>query len=108
MNLQKIHFDTIVAGSKIYECRLYDDKRKKISLFDLIEFRCENKRHKVIVIELSFFKSFEHALIEKGVNNVLPNVETINDGIQLYHDIECYREGENRHGVLCIKFLKYD
>ena len=108
MNLQKIHFDNVVSGQKKYECRLYDEKRKSLSLFDIIEFRCDGKSHKVFITELSFHKTFELALVEKGMANVLPDSGTINDGIQLYYDIRGYENGEKEHGVLCIKFLSYE
>lgn len=107
MNLQKIHFDNVVSGQKIYECRLYDEKRKSLGLLDVITFNCDDKSHKVIITELSFHRTFELALVDKGMTNVLPDSGTINDGIQLYHNIKGYESGEERYGVLCIKFLSY-
>ena len=38
MKLDSIYFDLIKSGKKIYETRVFDSKRQKLKLLDVIEF----------------------------------------------------------------------
>ena len=61
MRLTPAPFDKIKAGKKTIEIRLYDEKRQKVKMGDIIVFHKlpENtKTIKVEVVELSIFKSF--------------------------------------------------
>lgn len=59
MNLKKHPFDSIEAGSKVYELRLYDEKRRAVSAGDFIEFTCEDGRKQLVrVTEIRVFPDF--------------------------------------------------
>ena len=60
MNLAAEPFDQIVSGSKTIELRLYDEKRKKINVGDLIEFSNLSDHRQIIaeVTALHIFDSF--------------------------------------------------
>lgn len=59
MNLQPKYFDFIKNGIKRIELRLYDEKRSKIQLGDIIEFsKSENDKLEAEVIGLLRYKNF--------------------------------------------------
>lgn len=61
MKLQEKPFELIRCGRKIYELRLYDEKRRQIKAGDSIEFTCESSGEKltVRVVGLLRFCSFD-------------------------------------------------
>lgn len=59
MRLKMQPFDSIKSGEKIYELRLYDEKRQKIKLGDYIVFTAENdERLTVKVTDILRFNDF--------------------------------------------------
>ena len=59
MDLQPKYFDFIKNGTKRIELRLYDEKRQKIQLGDVIEFKkSENEKIKTEVVGLLRYKTF--------------------------------------------------
>ena len=60
LNLDPIPFNSICAGKKTVEMRLYDEKRSKISVGDQIEFENTNTHLKIycLVMKISRFKDF--------------------------------------------------
>ena len=60
MKLHLQPFEMIKNGDKIYELRLYDEKRRQINLYDTIVFTNKNGEElKVKVIGLHKFSSFK-------------------------------------------------
>lgn len=59
MNLQPKLFDFIKDGTKRIELRLFDEKRQRIELGDVIEFaKSENEKFKAEVVGLLRYSSF--------------------------------------------------
>ena len=60
MNLQPKYFDFIKEGTKRIELRLFDEKRSRIELGDIIEFsKSEKDKLKAEVIGLLRYRSFK-------------------------------------------------
>jgi ASC-1-like (ASCH) protein len=60
MNLQPKYYDFIKNGTKRIELRLYDEKRSKINIGDIIEFnKSENDKIMTKVVGLLRYSSFE-------------------------------------------------
>lgn len=61
MNLQDLPFKLIEEGSKTIELRLYDEKRRKIQVGDIIEFNNDNADYIINtkVINLHVFSNFK-------------------------------------------------
>ena len=110
MHLDQIYFDYISEGKKIYETRVYDDKRRKIKLLDIVNFydRGSERNFKAMIVELSYFDNFEEAITEVGIEKVLPNAETLEEGVKLYegfsHSEGNFKKGAKKFGVLRMKF----
>ena len=104
MKLKPSPFTLIKEGKKTIELRLYDEKRKLISIGDTITFtntNDSNDRIKASVIDLYLFDSFEE------LYNTLPLNECgytdVNNAS--YLDMEQYysKEEQSKYGVVGIK-----
>lgn len=65
MNLQPKYFEKIKEGTKIIECRLFDEKRKKLKIGDIIEFSNTNNSEAIVkteIIDLLKYATFEELL----------------------------------------------
>lgn len=71
MKLQPDMFEMIKNGTKTYELRLCDDKRKKVNINDIIEFTNlgNNEKLSTNVEGIHYFNSF------KDLYNVIPLME---------------------------------
>ena len=60
MKLNQEPFDKIKNGTKIYELRLFDEKRKQIQCGDIIEFTKRDSDEKCVVevVDLCLFQNF--------------------------------------------------
>ena len=106
MKLDKIYFDYIKSGKKIYETRVYDEKRQKIKLNTIVLFKDKQstKTFKAQITELSWFKTFKDAIIDSGVKKVMPNCRSVEDSVKLYEAFPNYKIGAKKYGVLRMKF----
>jgi ASC-1-like (ASCH) protein len=102
MRLQTKPFDRIKSGEKTIEVRLYDEKRKKLQIGDVIEFTREpgTETLKVEVIGLHNFKTFADL-----VNAFPENPFGGESASDLLKSIYTYytREEEEKYGVLGIE-----
>ena len=106
MKLNSSPFEMIEKGKKTIELRLYDEKRRKISVGDMIRFTLIVDKSKVLIAkvkELYVFPSFEE------LYKVLPLTECgyTADTVEYASskDMEKYyaTEQEKKYGVLGIK-----
>ena len=105
MKLKAVYFNKIKNGSKVYEIRLNDEKRKIINVGDIIIFKKEpelTETLQTVVKDLVYFKSFKEMVdtlpLEKiGFENLSKDeVESI------YHGFYS-SENELKYGVVAIK-----
>jgi len=110
MKLDSIYYELIKNKQKLYETRVFDPKRQKMRLLDVIEFtnRETGKKMNAKIVELSHFKTFELAIRDCGLKKVMPNARSVEDAVKLYeafpHDEGTYKKGALKYGVLRIKF----
>lgn len=106
MKLYPSPFRLMAEGKKTIELRLYDEKRKAISVGDTITFvNSEDSSAilNVIVIELFIFDSFDElyqklSLLECGYTEENINMATASD-MELYYS----KEQQKQNGVVGIK-----
>lgn len=106
MNLNPSPFEMIQEGNKTIELRLYDEKRKLISVGDVITFTNTADSDDILcvkVIDLYIFNSFDELyksvpLMECGYTK--ENIDTASPC-----DMEKYysKEMQQRYGVVAIK-----
>ena len=100
MNLDPIYYEEIKNNKKIYEIRLNDDKRQKIKVGDLIVF---NNTISKKVISKDIFDDFKGALSTYPLAEILPGINSIEEAIEIYHNISKYKENEDKYGVVVFK-----
>lgn len=109
MTLDDKWFDLFKSENKNWEIRVYDEKRRKISLFDTIEF--ENKLtgefvHRKVV-GLIYFESLKDAYYsfsDYDLIGMFPGIcHHIDHWLNIYGSIPGYIEKSDKYGVLAIK-----
>jgi len=114
MKLDKVYFDYILNEVKEYEIRVFDEKRQKIKLLDIVEFSdstlfpARNSwTFKAKITELSWFSNFRDAISGVGIIKVLPNAKSLEDGVTTYENFDGgnYKNNAEKFGVLRMKFL---
>lgn len=108
MNLNPSPFKMIQEGTKTIELRLYDEKRKMISIGDTITFTNSDNPNEIIcasVVDLFVFNSFDELyknlpLLECGYTK--DNIDTASP-----YDMEKYysKEKQQKYGVVGIKIF---
>lgn len=92
MNLDPKWFELIIKGDKRYEVRMFDRKRQKIMLNDIIKF-INNKTGEEIrktVIDIDTFDNFEQLFDFYEFGSIVPGVKDIDEAISIYHSIPGY------------------
>ena len=106
MKLNSLPFEMIESGRKTIELRLYDEKRRKISVGDTIRFVLvddESKELKATVKELYIFSSFEELYKTLPLTECGYTADTVKHASP--KDMQEYytSEQEKKYGVLGIK-----
>lgn len=108
MKLQEQYFNFIKDGTKIYEIRLNDEKRRKIKIGDFIEFQKEPKLEDKIVLEvddLLYYNNFSELLDYISIIELAdPSIskEDLRNDLELFYS----KEKQNEYGVVAIKLKK--
>ena len=107
MNLYPEPFDLIKAGSKTVEMRLFDEKRRKLSVGGLIVFTNTKTKEELVVeiIDLKQFDSFESLYLNYKKTDIgYKDDEVANpDDMLSYYSIEDVR----KYGVVAIEIKTY-
>jgi len=74
---------------------------------DTITFVCGLESFDAIVVRCSHYACIEDYLIVEGLSNCLPGVDTINEGVDIYHQFYS-AEAEARYGVMAIEIQSYN
>ncbi len=102
MKLRPKPFESIACGRKVYELRLFDDKRKAIMCGDLIEFRNTDTEEFMCarVTEIRRYPSFRelYSDIPKEKMGYLPDEFADPTDMGRYYS----REDQEKHGVVAI------
>lgn len=59
LNIREEYFEKIKTGEKLYEGRLFDDKRRNFHEGDIIKFSCGEKSFHALIEERKIFSNFE-------------------------------------------------
>ncbi len=111
-NLDNIYYDFVTNEIKIYEIRVFDDKRKLINVGDTIIFNNrDNIKMPLLstkISEIKIYGDFQEALQDTPLKEVLPNISSLDEGLVLYesfpHEEGTYKEGGEMYGVVRFKF----
>ena len=111
-SLEETYFNQIKNGDKIYELRVFDEKRRKIKNGDIWIFtnKNSNEDNKIIlqtlVKQINIYESFEEAINDTDISKLLPGIETNEKCLEIYNNFPEYEEKSKELGVvrftLCI------
>lgn len=104
MNLNDKAFNNIKNGTKKFELRLYDEKRQKIQLGDLIKFHNLNNRDDIVLVQVTgllIYPSFADLFYDIDYNlcGIANSLEEKLDRIHTFYTIE----KEKEYGIIAIK-----
>ena len=115
MNLSEPHFTNVVSGAKIYEIRIHDSKRRKIFLDDYIVFTNSDNSQQISckVVEIILDDSFKTIIEFCKLENVLPNIDSLEEAVKLYENIQhqeladkgiaTYKDAARHFGIVAFK-----
>jgi ASC-1-like (ASCH) protein len=92
-------------GKKTIEGRLKKDKFTKIKKNDnwIVFNNDKSDRFQIMVLDVCEYSSFQEYLSKEGLKRTLPNVSTIEDGVNIYRQF--YSELQEREfGIIAIHF----
>ena len=84
INVQNPWFDSIKSGKKTVEGRLNKGTFYEFKIGDIIKINNNNDDFKVKIINIDKYESFNDMIIHKGLDNVLPGIETLEEGVAVY------------------------
>lgn len=103
LHLHEDPYNKIKSGNKIYELRLYDEKRKLMQIGDIIELQNRENGEilKVEIIDLLFFKDFQELYqnLNKLEIGYQENEEANPKDMEIYYS----KEETEKYGVVAIK-----
>lgn len=94
-------YNFIKLKQKTVEGRLNKGIFSKLNSGDIITFIHKKLKLQVVVTYINHYKSFEELLMTEGINKTLPNTESIDDGVNIYHQFYT-KEDEQQFGVIGI------
>ncbi len=100
LNIIEPYVSFILSGRKIIEGRLNKDKFKDLKIGDILLIGPERKKFNIE--RISIYESFKDMLSKEGVNNVVPNKNTVEEAVKVYYNFYT-KEQEKEFGVLAIK-----
>lgn len=108
LSLKQCYFDAIKSGIKTVEGRLNSHKFKDLKSGMTIIFSSVDTHETIIctVISIHVYATFEEMLIHEGLENMLPGVTSLDEGVNLYENFEGYCEGVRKVGALAITIQK--
>ncbi|AXK60327.1 ASCH domain-containing protein [Candidatus Chromulinivorax destructor] len=108
LSLRQCYFDAIKSGLKTVEGRLNSHKFKDLRPGMQINFSSIDTHETIIctVASIHVYANFKEMLIHEGLENMLPGVTSLDEGVNLYENFEGYREGVKKVGALAITIQK--
>lgn len=98
-------FSLILLGLKTVEGRLNKGDFNQMKKGDTIIFHNSSlgfdRRFSVVVKNIKKYSSFEKYLTSEGLQNTLPGIINITDGVKVYHKYYSVQD-EKKYGILAI------
>lgn len=101
MNVSEPYYSQIKSGQKIIEGRMSSKRFREIKKGDRILI---NKKLPAFVDEVMNFASFEDMFNHYGLENCLPSVSSLKEGLDIYEKFYS-KDDIRKHGVIAIKLL---
>lgn len=107
MTLKEPWFSLVKNNIKTIEGRIYDEKRKQINEGNTIKFYSKDKSEyftkvvsRIIIYYPCVDNTFDKALREAKLKNILPGITTYKKGVEVYESIPGYKEKIKKYGFV--------
>ena len=98
--IDKINFENIKNGIKIYELYPFNAKSRKFNIKDVIYFSNNKEILCCNILEIKYYKTYREALIDKKIKNILPEENNLVKSINYYNSLYNLK---NNYGIICIE-----
>jgi len=102
INVQEPYFSNILSGEKTVEGRLNKGKFLDLQVGDTLRI---NDEVEYKVLEKNIYPSFREMIEKEGLKNVIPDKNTVEDAVAVYHKFYS-EEDEFKYGVVGIKIAR--
>lgn len=103
VTLKHPYVDQIKSGEKTVEGRINSGMFAKVRPGEGIKFFNHISEVYCTIDNVSKYRSFEEMLREEGVQNCLPGVKSLRDGVSIYDRIKGYSDRAKKSGVVALK-----
>lgn len=105
MKLDKQYYDSIKNGIKLFEVRVNDEKRQQLKVNDIIIFQYNKNLLQTELTEIKIYKSFEEAINDTNLDQLLPNIKTKTEAIEVYENFDNgnYKINAQKYGVIKLR-----
>jgi len=104
INIDDKWFRQIILRKKIYEGRIYDKKRQSYDVDDILLI---NKTYEAKIKNIHTFEFFSEDLYELGVDNILPGINSVDDGVCVYYSIDGYEKKKKNMVFVLLNFMRH-
>jgi ASC-1-like (ASCH) protein len=104
--LQPKYINLIRSGQKTCEGRINSGGFANLSIGQTIEFfskKDPSNRVSCRVVGINPYNSFYDMLVGEGVENMLPGVSSVEEGVRIYENIPSYMDRARRSGVVSLR-----
>lgn len=104
LSLQQQYFDAIKSGHKTVEGRLNKEKYQKLVVGENIQFESpSNDKLICVIVGITTYSDFTAMLLAEGIQNMLPGVATVQEGVKIYESFPGYKQEVQKVGALALK-----
>jgi ASC-1-like (ASCH) protein len=107
LTVQEKYFNQIRRGEKTIEGRVWDKTIVNFHVGDIVIINGGELSIRCRIKALIRYDSFYQMLQLSGYKNFLPDAETLDDAVAVYHSFPSYEERARLHGVVAI-YLKLE
>jgi ASC-1-like (ASCH) protein len=103
ISIQEPYLSFFLNGQKTVEGRLYKGKFKDLKVGDFLLLG----KKKILVEKLTRYANFRDMLESEGIENVIPNKNTLEEAEAVYHSFYT-KDQEKEYSVIAITLAKSD
>ena len=105
ISISQPYFKYMKKGYKTIEGRLNKGKFADFKKGDMLNIINNDNKFKVKIKDINKYKSFKEYLTFEGLKKTLPNVNTLEEGVNVYYKFYT-KEDEEKYGILAITIKK--
>ncbi len=104
--LKREYFLLVKNGKKTVEGRIKTGPFKNARQDDVITFKNGEDRVRCRITDVVSYNSFKEMLEREGLENCLPGVRSLEEGVRIYNNIPGYADKAFRFGVIALRILR--